>query len=109
LRAQCDRQRVERLRSMAQSNRAEEVVARVDVPTRPGQRWWAVSLEALSAHLWCNYDSGGSTMKVRLLEWLGGTMTPPTAKQTRILGESSGRSGEAPVHFKMVSPRSGVR
>jgi hypothetical protein len=45
---------------------------------------------------------------VRLLEQLGGTMTPPTAKQARILGESKGGSGEAPVCFKVVSPRSGV-
>jgi hypothetical protein len=38
-----------------------------------------------------------------VLERLGGTISPLTAKQAWILGESSGRSGEAPVRFKMVS------
>ena len=58
------------------------VVARVDVPILLGQRWWSVSLEALSPHLWYSSNSSGGTVKVRLLEWLGGTMTLPTAKQT---------------------------
>ena len=55
----------------------------------------------------CN--SGGGTAKVKSLEWLGGDMALPMAKQTRILGESSVGSGEALVRFKVVSPRSGVR
>jgi hypothetical protein len=43
-----------------------------------------------------------------VLEWLGGTISPLTAKQARILGESNGGSGEASVHFKWCL-RSGVR
>ena len=38
-----------------------------------------------------------------VLEWPGGTMSPSMAKQVRIPGESSGRSGEAPMRFKVVS------
>ena len=38
-----------------------------------------------------------------VLEWPSGTMSPSMAKQVRIPGESSGRSGEAPVRFKVVS------
>jgi hypothetical protein len=67
LRAQSDRQRVERLGSTIQLDRIEEVVARFDVPIRPGQRWWAVSMEALSPYLWCSCDSSGGKMKVKLL------------------------------------------
>jgi hypothetical protein len=55
----------------------------------------------------CN--SGSGTAKVRFLEWLGGTMSLPTAKQTQILGKSSGGSGEVPMRFKVVRPRSGLR
>jgi hypothetical protein len=46
---------------------------------------------------------------VKLLERLGGTKSPPMMKQARILEESSGGSGEAPVRFKVVCPWSGVR
>lgn len=41
-------------------------------------------------------------MWVRLLEWLGGSMTPLTAKQARIFGVSNDGSSEAPELFKVV-------
>jgi hypothetical protein len=46
---------------------------------------------------------------VKLLEWLGGTKSPPMTKQARILEESSGGTGEAPVRFKVVCQWSSVR
>lgn len=55
----------------------------------------------------CNWASGGGKMKVKLMERLGGTMSPPTV--VRILRKSSGGRGEASVHFKVVCWSSGVR
>lgn len=43
-----------------------------------------MSLEVLSLHMWFSRDFSGGTTKVRSMEWLGGTMTPPVMKQAQM-------------------------
>jgi len=88
------------------------VEARVDVPIRSGEvktkvvscvSGSFVSVCVVQLRFWWRLDEGEVNGAAR---WYQVT---PTAKQARILEESSGGSGEAPVRFKVVCPRSGVR
>jgi len=62
-----------------------------------------VSVRVVQLRFWWRRDEGEVNGAAR---WYQVT---PTAKQARILEESSGGSGEALVCFKVVCPRSGVR
>ena len=99
---------------MTEYDRAEffSIEARVDVPIQPGEEKAKVvsfvsgsfvSVHVVQLRFWWRLDEGEVNGAA---QWYQVT---PTAKQARILEESSGGSGEAPVRFKVVCPRSGVR
>ena len=62
-----------------------------------------VSVHVVQLRFWWRLDEGEVNGAAR---WYHVT---PTTKQAQILKEFSDESGEAPMRFKVVCPRSGVR